>query len=803
MTTPMMAQWHACKTQAKEALLFFRLGDFYEAFHEDANLISKELGLTLTARQGVPMCGIPSHTVDSYLDKLVAKGYRVAVAEQTEDAKETKGLVKREIVKTVSPGTLIHSQLLSDKKNNYFVSLSQVNSTYGIAALDLTTAEFRAMEVESKTDLLDELYRLKPAEILLSRNFRSTHSSLLQDLSLAFPFAVAEQELWRFDFKSAHELLLSHSIDLSRVQGQLAAIGAAGALVGYLTQELSIRLDHVSTLSSEPLQQFMAIDRSTLRNLELVESMQGGKGVTLLSLIDRTATPMGGRLLAHWIKHPLLSPTQIAKRQDAVEELLDYDPSPLSDIRDLERLSMKVASRQANPRDLLALGLSLAKLPRIEQSLTRFQADLIGSAKRDLQDPISHAILSAISDHPPLRIGEGEIFKAGYNPELDHLRSLTQNSIVWMNDYQNRLREETGIKTLKVGYTRAFGYYIEVSRAQSEKIPPGFHRRQTLVNAERWITDELKSFEHQVLTAEERAKALEAQLFETLRETVAEHTAILKKSAQALGLIDALASLASVAAEGNWICPQIDDSNIIEIFAGRHPIVESMIGKNSFIPNDLFLSPDQQLLLLTGPNMAGKSTYIRQAALLVLLAQMGSFIPADKARIGIVDKIFSRIGASDDLARGQSTFMVEMSETANILLNSTSRSLVLLDEIGRGTSTYDGISIAWAVAETLLTTSRAKTLFATHYWELTRLPAEIPHAANFQVAIQETSDGIVFLRKIIPGATDKSYGIHVAQLAGLPPATIRRAQEILQKLESHAPKSKRKSVRDEQLSFFP
>ena len=807
----MMAQWEACKAQAKEALLLFRLGDFYEAFYEDAKLISKEIGLTLTARQGIPMCGVPFHASESYIDKLIAKGHKIAIAEQTENPKEVKGLVKREIVRIVSAGTIVSSQLLKDKSNNYFVSVAQIGMLYGLAVLDITTGEFRALEMEHTAELIDELYRLRPTELLVSRKFKQAHINLFVELSHGFPYVLNEKEEWRFDPKSAHDLLLSHfevqTLDGFGLKGQLASIAAAGALVGYLKQELQLRLDHVRTIVSEPLQNYLSLDRSTLRNLELTESSTGTSAHTLLSYLDQTATPMGGRLLRHWIKHPLLFLPDIQKRQDAVAEFLNR-ASPihtmLQEVRDLERLMMKITARYATPRDLLALGLSLSQLPRIREALASFATEEIALHREKLIDPISSKILSSLLESPPLRIGEGDIFRDGTHEELDRLRTLSRDSLSWMAQYQNRLREETGVKTLKVSYTKAFGYYIEVTRAQSEKIPATFTRRQTLLNAERFITDELRHFEHQVLTAEERSRALEAKLFEELRAEVAKHSATVTSVATAIAKLDCLLALALVAQEHRLTRPLLDTSDILDIREGRHPIVEQAISRASFIPNDAILSQKEQLMLITGPNMAGKSTYIRQVALIAILAQIGSFVPAASARIGLIDKIFSRIGASDDLARGQSTFMVEMAETANILNNATSRSLVLLDEIGRGTSTYDGISIAWAVAEYLLTTpqKQAKTLFATHYWELTRLEQEIPNAVNYQVAVQETPEGIVFLRKIIRGGTDKSYGIHVAKLAGLPYKAIKRAEEMLFSLEAKAPRGKKKSEEERQLPLF-
>lgn len=770
-TTPMMSQWQECKNQAKEALLFFRLGDFYEAFYDDARVISKEMGLTLTARQGIPMCGVPFHTAENYIDKLIGKGFKIAVAEQTEDPKAAKGLVKREIVRIVTPGTVVNSQLINDKKNNFFVSIVQIETNFGLAALDLTTTEFKVCEYEKVSHLIDELCRLKPTELLVSESF-----SFLKELSLCFGFLANEKKA--LDSKLSFDVLTAHfdvhNLDGFGMRNKTAAITAAGSLLLYLKEELNLNLDHIQSIQLSNIES-MAIDRSTMRNLEV--------DTLLVDLLDETCTPMGARLLRQWVQYPLLSCPQIQERQEAIDShIANADATKkareiLSHIRDLERLMMKISARFASPRDLLALGISLSHLPALKEVL---QIDALFNA-----GPLASRILNALNDTLPIRVGEGDIFKDGYNKDLDQLRLLCKDSMSWMANYQLTLREETGLKTLKVGYTKAFGYYIEVSRAQSDKIPDTFVRRQTLINAERFITQELKEFEHQVLTAEERSKAIEAQLFEELRAEIAANASLIHSAAKIIAKNDVLLSLAKVAAANGWVKPIVDESDVLEIVEGRHPVIEKSIGRSSFIPNDTLLNSQEQLMLITGPNMAGKSTYIRQVALIVILAQIGSFVPATSVKMGLIDKVFSRIGASDDLARGQSTFMVEMSETANILNNATSRSLVLLDEIGRGTSTYDGISIAWAVAEFLLTTHRkmAKTLFATHYWELTKLENEFSHAANFQTAVVEGESGIVFLRKIVRGGTDKSYGIHVAKLAGLPPKAIKKAEEMLKELE--------------------
>jgi DNA mismatch repair protein MutS len=758
--TPMMAQWHSCKEKAGDALLFFRLGDFYEAFHDDAKLISQELGVVLTQRQTVPMCGVPAHVVEASIDKLVSKGYKVAVAEQTEAPSQAKGLVRRELTQIITPGTVVNSELIQEGKNNFIAAISERGNLFGLALLDLTTGEFFAMELPQ---VFDEVHRLQPAEFVISRSFKQTHPQFFRQLSLSYSFLVNERE--DFELDRCRRALSRFSLD----QFGSAAQQAAGTLLIYLKEDLSHQLPHVTQLINPMLRKTMALDRATLRNLELTE---GSSKHTLMNLLDHTATSMGRRLLRNWVENPELSLEEIHARQNAIARFLDsYDwmkqlHQRLKLVRDLERLISKIATRRASPRDLAALGSSLAQIPFVDQSL--------GS---DFE-PLAQEILHSLKEELPLRIHEGGIFKDGIYPELDRLRALKAENVEWIARYQASLREQTGIKTLKVGYTRAFGYYIEVSRGKGELVPEGFQRRQTLVNAERFITEELKERETEVLSAEERTKSFEEEAFELLRSKCAERVEEVLALAKKIARMDVLLSLALVAKEQGFVRPTVDESDRIEIRNGRHPVIERAIGRNQFIPNDTSLDTgSRQLLLLTGPNMGGKSTYIRQVALIVIMAQMGSYVPADHAHIGLVDKLFSRIGASDDLARGQSTFMVEMSETANILNNATARSLILLDEIGRGTSTYDGIAIAWAVAEFILA-RRSKTLFATHYWELTRLPG----AFNMHMAVQEADGKILFLHKIHSGAADRSYGIHVAKLAGLPQSVIVRAEELLKDL---------------------
>ncbi len=801
----MMSQWYECKKQAPGAVLLFRLGDFYEAFEDDALLLAKELEIVLTKRQETPMAGIPAHTCETYIDRLVSKGYRVAVAEQMEDPKNVKGIVKREIVRIITPGSVINSSLLSDKSNNFIACVSQINSIYGLAILDLTTADFRVMEFQDNQELINELGRFSPKELIVSEKCWKHLSRALEELGIC---STLVREEYHFDHRFACEGLSKHfqvhTLDGFGLKGMTAAINAAGALMTYVKDDLNLTFSHIKSIHPHHLAKYMTLDRITQRHLELALPLHD-KGKTLLKILDETATPMGGRLLREWLLHPLLSIEEIQLRQDHIEKFLNAETSDLKkhlkEVRDLQRLIMRIETGYANPRDLAGLRFSLEPLPEI----SRLLQELGMKALPDLS-ALTQKIAGAIVDAPPLRLSDGGIFKTGYHFELDELKTLKSDAQVWLASYQTKLREEVKIKTLKVGYTQAFGYYIEVSRGQSEKMPLSFQRRQTLVNTERYISPELKEFEHKILTAEDKIAFLENKLFQELRQDIAQFSESIRQAAKWIAEIDVYLSLAEVAQEHKYTRPVVDNSDLLKIEDGRHCVIEASLERETFIPNDVSFNELERLLVITGPNMAGKSTYIRQVALIVLLAQIGSFVPAKQAHIGIVDKLFTRIGASDDLSRGQSTFMVEMSETANILNNATSRSLVILDEIGRGTSTYDGIAIAWSVAEYLLTTKnkRAKTLFATHYFELTRLEEEIPGAVNYNVAVHESDKGIVFLRKIVKGGTDKSYGIHVAKLAGLPPAVIKKAQEMLEKLHATAaePTQEPAGPKDKQLVFF-
>lgn len=812
--TPMMEQWQSCKKQAKGAVLLFRMGDFYEAFYQDAQILAEELELTLTKRQGIPMSGVPWHTCDLYIDRLVGKGYKVAIAEQTEDPKQAKGLVKREIVRFVTPGTVVSSTLLGEKAHNFIVSIAQVGSIFGLASCDITTAAFRVIEVENREELINELFRLRPAEIVLSKKFQDKEGALLKEFKHS---SCSPLEEWHFEHQTAYRYLAEHfkvpHLDGFGLKGMVAAINAAGALLTYIHDELSLSIQHIQSIKPYSTKENLLLDRTCQLNLELVEPLrERGERSTLLHVLDQTLTPMGGRLMREWIKKPLLDTKEISKRQDAIEALGNTPTlclqlqKELKQVRDLERLMMKIGSNFATPRDLAVFQASLGRIVPIKEIARQVFCELLFQCSEKLWDltPLVEELKSALVEEPPVRISEGGIFREGFHSELDELRTIMQGGKEWLVRYQTEVKEETGIKNLKVSFNKIFGYYIEVSKGQAHLMPPSFDRRQTLVNSERFISPALKEYESKVLTAEERALNLEQDLFHTLRKKAASYEKKVFEIAEALAQIDVLLSLSQVAKKNHYVRPVVDTSSLLHIVEGRHPVVEVVGEREKFIPNDTILDgTDERMMVITGPNMAGKSTYIRQVALIVLMAQMGSFVPAKQAHIGVIDRIFTRIGANDDLSRGQSTFMVEMSETANILHNITPRSLVILDEIGRGTSTYDGVSIAWAVAEFLLA-SGAKTLFATHYWELTELEKTIPGCLNYHASVQEWNDEIIFLHKIAQGGADRSYGIHVARLAGLPLTVIQQATSILKRLEARKDPSRRtkKESQETQLSLF-
>ncbi len=793
--TPMMAQWEECKKKAGSALLFFRMGDFYEAFYEDAEIICRELGLTLTKRQEIPMGGVPAGSVEGHLDKLLSKGYRIAVAEQTEDPATAKGLVRREVTRILSPGSLLDSALIKDEDLNLFVSISQVGKTFGIAFLDRSCSHFQTTELASFDEVETEVLKSSPKEVLISESLWRKHKETFSLWKERHNLLIHTYDDWRFEQPESFERLRKHfsvyTLDGFGLQGKNGSIEASGGLLAYFHDELAEPLRSIKKLSYYDPNGFLTIDKATETHLELF-----GHKHSLFALLDKTETPMGRRLLKEWLKRPLQDLVQIEDRQKSVEILLEKPsalleiPKKLEKVRDIERLVVKVATGMANPRDLSALAHSLKAIPPLKAHLEALdlRPSLLSTAHHFLS-PLEEAadrILTTLSDPPPAKLQDGHVIRPGVNEELDNYRSLGENAQEHLANYQTKLREQTGIKTLKLGFNRMFGYYIEVSRGQSDKVPDSFSRRQTLANGERFVTPELKEFETKVFASEEKVRQLEKDLYFQLVSSLNPFLDLLFANGKWMATIDTLTSLALVAYHGHYIKPLVDDSSTLSIKRGRHPVVETL--QQHFIPNDTLLDGDSnQMKLITGPNMAGKSTYIRQVALMVVLAQMGSFVPAESAHVGLVDRLFSRIGANDDLGRGQSTFMVEMAETAYILHHATEKSLVVLDEIGRGTSTFDGISIAWAVAEYLLTEKgkRAKTLFATHYFELTDLEKQFPHVKNYHSAVEESGGNIKFLRKIVPGAADRSYGIHVAKLAGLPPSVITSAFETLKKLEGN------------------
>jgi DNA mismatch repair protein MutS len=799
--TPMMRQYKAIKREHQDAILFFRMGDFYEMFFDDAKEAAPILDIALTARQGMPMCGVPYHAAQVYLDRLLAAGKRVAVCDQIEDPKKARGVVKRAVTRVVTPGTVIGSETLPAKANNYIAAVAHAERRFGFAHLDVTTGEFRVIELGGRRELLDELLRVAPAECLLPESVaeREGIAASLDGLLLT---VWTPLEDWVFDHDSCFALLTdhfrTHSLDGFGCVGMRPGVSAAGALLGYVADTLNRPLEHVRTLAPYSTDEHMLIDPLSLRNLEVIEPMRGAsKAATLLGILDRTVTPMGGRLIAQWMREPLLEPAAIRERQSGVADLVAHQTmhdgvrEGLRAVRDLERLITRIGTGYASPRDLVALKASLLAVPEVGGALGRADSQILARCRDALVllDEVTDLIERAVVAEPPALLRDGGIFRAGYHAELDELRAISSGAKEWIAKLQEGERERTGIKSLKVGYNKVFGYYVEVSHANKAKVPDDYIRKQTLVNAERYITPELKELEAKVVGAEEKIAEIEQRLFAELREQVARFTPQVQQIARAVAVVDVLAAFAASALESNYARPEIAEGDTIEITDGRHPVVEAMMVGERFVPNSVHLDGGaNQLLIVTGPNMAGKSTYIRQTALLVLMAQIGSFIPAKKATIGVVDRIFTRVGASDELARGQSTFMVEMNETANILNNATDRSLVILDEIGRGTSTYDGISIAWAVAEFIATApgKRAKTLFATHFHELTRLAELFDCVKNYNVAVREWSGEIVFLRRIVPGGTDKSYGIHVADLAGLPEEVIERAKAILRHLEEQA-----------------
>ena len=818
--TPMLRQYLGIKGEYPDAILFFRMGDFYEMFFDDARTASRILGITLTARgsyegKKIAMCGIPHHASKSYITKLVGSGRKVAICEQTEDPKGSKGIVKREVVRLVTPGSIVDEGDLDDKSNLYMAAIyggsdrneyppmpgsGEIGETetgedesYGLAHVDLSTGEFRVTEIRLFNELLDELGRIAPAELLIVEN---GHLSGRKELS---QYRIEAIERDCFD-PSRAENLLKEQLGVRSLAGfgcQDMPYGtvAAGMLVHYLRDTQKGFPAHIKEIVSYRISDFMFLDESTCSHLELLKTIrrQSEKG-SLLQILDRTVTSMGSRCLKKWVTYPLIDLEKIRKRLAAVgcfkDDLMFREEvkKELNEIYDLERLNGRIALKRANARDLLALKSSIFRIPFIKNALTGSTSILLSeiAKKIDTLQDIAHLIEETIHEDAPVSVRDGGIIKDGYDDELDRLISLSRDGKSWIAEFAASEQQRTGISSLKVGFNKVFGYYIEISKTNLHLVPPDYIRKQTLVNGERYITESLKNMEEQVLSAEEKRVELEYKIFEKIREKVALENQRIKETAALVAEIDCISGLAETAEMNNYICPEVNDSVDISIVDGRHPVVEQTVKDEDFVPNDISLdSREQQMLIITGPNMAGKSTILRQTALTVLMAQMGSFVPASKAVIGIVDRIFTRVGASDDLARGQSTFMVEMNETANILRHVTPRSLVILDEIGRGTSTYDGLSIAWAVAETLhdCEGKGVRTLFATHYHELTEMVTTKHRVKNFNIAVREWNDQIIFLRKLVPGGTSRSYGIQVARIAGLPDRTLRRAKEILNNLE--------------------
>ena len=800
--TPMMKQYMQTKEEYKDCILFYRLGDFYEMFFDDALTASKELEITLTGKncgleERAPMCGIPYHAVDSYLNRLVSKGYKVAICEQVEDPKTAKGIVKREVIRVVTPGTNLDTQGLDETKNNYIMCIVYMADRYGLSVADVTTGEYLVTELDSQTKLMDELYKFMPSEIVCNEAFYMSGLDL-DDLKNRLHMAIYSLEAWYFDDALCRETLQEHfkvaSLEGIGLSDYECGMIASGALLKYLEETQKNSLSHMSRLTRYATGNYMVLDSATRRNLELVETLrEKQKRGSLLWVLDKTKTAMGARTLRKYVEQPLIDKESIVKRLDAVAELKDNAicreeiREYLNPVYDLERLVGKITYQSANPRDLIAFQSSLSMLPSVKCILKDMESDLLKEIYEEL-DPLEELcdlVGRAIQEEPPLAMKEGGIIKDGYNEEVDRLRKAKSEGKNWLADLETKEREKTGIKNLRIRYNKVFGYYLEVTNSFKDLVPDYYTRKQTLANAERYIIPELKELEDTILGAEDKLCALEYELYCEVRNTIAAELTRIQRTAKAVAKLDVIASLALVAERNNYVRPKINEKGVIDICDGRHPVVEKMIPNDMFIANDTYLDDKKQRIsIITGPNMAGKSTYMRQAALIVLMAQLGSFVPASSANIGLVDRIFTRVGASDDLASGQSTFMVEMNEVANILRNATSKSLLILDEIGRGTSTFDGLSIAWAVVEYISNSKLlgAKTLFATHYHELTELEGKISNVNNYCIAVKEKGDDIVFLRKIVKGGADKSYGIQVAKLAGVPDPVINRAKEIVEEL---------------------
>jgi DNA mismatch repair protein MutS len=805
MSTPLMRQYQKIKSKYPETILLFRMGDFFETFEEDAKTTSKVLGITLTKRGDgsaaqVPLAGFPHHALDTYLPKLLRAGYRVAVCEQLEDPKFAKGIVKRDVIEVVSPGVAFSDKVLEQKQNNYLAAialpspLATSEDVVGLSFVDVSTAEFAVSEFPLKL-LREQIASLSPSEMLVQKRDYSVISELLKG---QFSRTYTKVDDWVFNFDFGYELLVNHfhtqSLKGFGCEELRIGIVAAGAVLNYLQETQKANLPHLKKIIPHDVSEYMVLPLSTQRNLEILSPlMEGSRFGTLFSVLDQTLTPMGGRLLRKWIIQPLKGSEPIRERLQAVDELTGKSEvrkklkETLANIGDLERLITKIATGRANPREVIGLKFILSQIPNIKAALQPCGAPQLVALQASLQSlpSLAEQIASAIVDEPPLNLADGGVIKKGYNKELDDLREIAFSGKEWIANLQRKERDRTGIASLKVGYNNVFGYYIEVTHTHKNKVPLDYVRKQTLVNAERYITPELKEYEEKILHAEEKILSLETELFNSLRKTVADHAAAIQQNAHSIAMLDCFVSLADVAVEYEYCCPDVNEGTRIEIHDGRHPVIERLLAPGErYIPNDCIVDTEQhQILIITGPNMSGKSSFLRQVGLIVLMAQMGSFVPAKSATIGLVDKIYTRVGAMDSIATGESTFLVEMNEAAHIVNTATPRSLILLDEVGRGTSTFDGISIAWSLTEYLHERIHARTLFATHYHELNELAELFPRIKNYKVDVREYGDKVVFLHKVTPGFADHSYGIQVAQMAGLPEEVTERAKKILKNLE--------------------
>ena len=806
--SPMMQRYLETKEEYKDCILFYRLGDFYEMFFDDAITASRELELTLTGKdcgqeERAPMCGIPHHAAEIYVSRLIAKGYKVAICEQLEDPKTTKGIVKRGVIRVVTPGTLVDSNMLEERKNNYIMSIFKSGIYFGISICDISTGEFYSAEIKDNNNfpmLLDEIARYTPSELVIN-SMMSDCKEEISKIKERFENIYVTKFNDKFFTSDLNNLDLRFNIvdnnerKVQNISEKVLAVSSINALVEYIEQTQKTSLDHINKITIYNLSKYMSLDINARRNLEITEKMRDkSKKGTLLWVLDKTSTSMGGRLLRRWLNDPLVDVLEINKRLNAVKELKDDIilrgdiVENLKKVYDIERLAGKMAYGNANARDMVTLKNSLSKLPEIKTILANCKSDLLKELYKkldELQD-IHEMIEKSIVDDPPMTVKDGGIIKLGYDEEIDKLKTAQTEGKNWLVQLEADEKEKTGIKNLKIGFNKVFGYFIEVTKSYLDQVPERFIRKQTLTNAERYITEELKNLENQILGAEEKVVNLEYEAFVKIREEISKNVVRLQTTSEVISTLDVLTSFAVVAEDMNYCMPEVNSSGTIDIQNGRHPVIEKILGAGTFVENDTYLDKeDNRLAIITGPNMAGKSTYMRQVALITLMAQCGSFVPADTAKIGVVDKIFTRVGASDDLSMGQSTFMVEMMEVATILKEATPNSLVILDEIGRGTSTYDGLSIAWAVAEFIANKEKcgAKTLFATHYHELTELEEKLEGIKNYSIAVKEKGEDIIFLRKIVRGGTDESYGIHVARLAGVPKAVTVKADEILRSLE--------------------